>query len=218
MISETELQQDLILVKKAANRVPTKSLYREKGRFHPETVIRHFGSWNNALLETFGTVNSQWTRKPVRKCEHCQKETKNKKYCSKSCAAIVNNSLYPKNPRRNFCQKCGQSSSRRLCRMCFRKSRAEEAGEKTIADFSSTYARHRYQAIRNHAHQIARLYFQGPKECSVCGYSLHVELCHKKPINQFPRSTKLKVVNNISNLVYLCRNHHWETEHGFLDL
>lgn len=52
--------------------------------------------------------------------------------------------------------------------------------------------------------------------CQVCGYSLHVELAHIKPISSFSDETLLSVVNNPSNILVLCRNHHREQEHGFL--
>lgn len=52
--------------------------------------------------------------------------------------------------------------------------------------------------------------------CQVCGYSLHVELAHIKPISSFSEETPLTVVNDPTNILVLCRNHHWEQEHGFL--
>lgn len=56
--------------------------------------------------------------------------------------------------------------------------------------------------------------------CSVesCGYSLHVELCHKRPITDFPESATLGEVNSPSNVVPLCPNHHWEFDNGHLIL
>ena len=48
------------------------------------------------------------------------------------------------------------------------------------------------------------------KPCFICGYDKHVELCHIKPISEFPPETLVSEVNDISNVVQLCRNCHWE--------
>jgi 5-methylcytosine-specific restriction endonuclease McrA len=54
--------------------------------------------------------------------------------------------------------------------------------------------------------------------CPVCGYAIHVELCHKIPISKFPKTATLGEVNHPSNIIQLCRNHHWEFDHGILEL
>ena len=50
--------------------------------------------------------------------------------------------------------------------------------------------------------------------CRKCGYRLHVELAHLKPITSFSDNTPLKVVNDPSNLVPFCPNCHWEFDRG----
>ena len=79
----------------------------------------------------------------------------------------------------------------------------------------STYARHKYQGIRNHAHKIAK-YYNLKKECPYCDYKNHFQLCHIKDIKDFPKDTKLNIVNDPKNLVYLCPNHHWDLDHNLL--
>jgi 5-methylcytosine-specific restriction endonuclease McrA len=54
--------------------------------------------------------------------------------------------------------------------------------------------------------------------CQKCGYSLHVEFCHIQPITAFPEETELAVINDPSNIIVLCRNCHWEFDHGLLKL
>ena len=46
------------------------------------------------------------------------------------------------------------------------------------------------------------------QKCAICGFSEYVEACHIKAISSFPLDTKIKDVNNLDNLVYLCPNHH----------
>lgn len=154
-------------------------------------------------------------------------------FCNKSCAAKFTNKkriLLPKKNSKggrrslkNICTSCGKYGKNlrnRLCKDCKITNNVHNFGrEKSISDFSSTYARHRYQGIRNHAHRVANLSGLN-KVCGKidCNYSLHVELCHVNPIHSFPKHTKLEVVNSIDNLIYLCRNHHWELENNFLDI
>lgn len=48
----------------------------------------------------------------MNKCLLCNLETNNEKYCSRSCAAKVNNSVKPKRIKKlaNFCVNCGDST------------------------------------------------------------------------------------------------------------
>ena len=48
------------------------------------------------------------------------------------------------------------------------------------------------------------------KSCEQCGYDKHVEVCHIKPIQSFPSQTAIDIINDISNLIVLCPNCHWE--------
>ncbi|MFZ8310550.1 HNH endonuclease [Staphylococcus aureus] len=52
----------------------------------------------------------------------------------------------------------------------------------------------------------------------MCGYAKHYEVCHIKAINQFDSNTRLSEVNDINNLVALCRNCHWELDHGLISI
>ena len=51
-----------------------------------------------------------------------------------------------------------------------------------------------------------------------CGYDKHVEVCHIKPISSFSLDTLISMINVESNLRLLCPNHHWEYDHGLLEL
>ena len=46
--------------------------------------------------------------------------------------------------------------------------------------------------------------------CACCGYSLHVEIAHKKAVSEFPPTAKISEVNAPNNVVQLCPNCHWE--------
>jgi len=54
------------------------------------------------------------------------------------------------------------------------------------------------------------------KSCEICGYSKHVQACHKKPISSFSLNTKISIINENDNIMCLCPNCHWEYDHGLL--
>lgn len=72
----------------------------------------------------------------------------------------------------------------------------------------------KYNLIRFYAKKIIA---NQEKICQNCGYSKHVEVCHIKPVSKFPDTAKLDEVNNITNLLLLCPNCHYEFDH-FLDI
>lgn len=171
-------------------------------------------------------------------CKQCGKiievvgkvrEARVKKFCNKSCAAKYNNKFSSLKPHKRYgkCEKCnceiifkkrknGGYYKRKFCIEC---RLSNGIHNKTIDELFSS--RKHYQSarsnIRRHAYYT---YKNNGKEfkCSVCGYDLHVEICHIRPVSDFPKNIKIKVVNYINNLVALCPNHHWELDNGHLNL
>ena len=56
------------------------------------------------------------------------------------------------------------------------------------------------------------------KECQFCGYSKRVEVCHIKPISSFDKDTPIDTINDMSNLLILCPNCHWELDNKYRDI
>lgn len=54
------------------------------------------------------------------------------------------------------------------------------------------------------------------KACLLCGYDRCVDVCHIKQVSKFTATDKLSAINDISNIVYLCPNHHRELDSGIL--
>ncbi|MGQ0604270.1 MAG: HNH endonuclease [Anaerolineales bacterium] len=109
----------------------------------------------------------------------------------------------------------GSGYRRKFCTA--HSTRATATDYTTLADIRR---RATYQAnarIRQMARRAYRQYGL-PLQCQVCGYSTHVEVCHKHGISEFPGNTLVSEVNSRANLVCLCPNHHWEFDHGFLSL
>lgn len=58
-------------------------------------------------------------------CLNCGKDTKNKKFCSRSCAAILNNTRYPKRSpmliKEDWCLWCGGNIGKNATKYCTRR-------------------------------------------------------------------------------------------------
>ncbi len=152
-------------------------------------------------------------------CLNCVTETTNPKFCSSSCAARYNNRVFPKCKKQQyFCIICGSETRyrRSYCVDCD-PTKPKDFSDVTIREIRS---RARYQAnawIRKLARR-AYLGSEKPKHCSRCGYSKHIEICHVRPIQDFPADTPMSKVNELDNLIALCPNCHWELDHGLLSL
>ena len=220
MINKIELLEDLKQIKNRIGFIPSSNEYKKYGKYHLATVARKFGSWNNALIKCFGEVIKERSpKRPIIKCLCCKKNTKNPKFCSSSCAAIYNNIKRKKYEDVN-CIKCGKKIRHNCvyCKECLPLYKIEQYGKRTIGEFRKTSAsKNRYQRVRNHAHIVAN-YYNIKKECPYCDYKNHVQLCHIKDIGEFTDITTLNIINGPTNLIYLCPNHHWDLDHGYLKL
>lgn len=155
-----------------------------------------------------------------RKCLGCENKAV-KKFCSLSCAATYNNKnrLIGKKKERTWsCCDCGTAVQRKQkrCSKCHRTktNRASDMIGDVIYD---NQGRHNaYTKIRSRARHLAKK--QGWKSCRLCGYDRHFEVCHIRPIQNFPKETLISEVNHLTNLIPLCPNCHWEFDHGFVQI
>lgn len=149
-----------------------------------------------------------------------QSEIKNhpNNFCSRSCSASFNNALYPKKKKMKirFCEKCKKeiSTRRKYCHECDSKSKLE-IDNRTLGEYRE---KRRYQAHSQIREKSRSVYNKSgkPKCCVYCGYDKHFDVCHIKSIESFDLETPVSIINDISNLIGLCKNHHWEFDHGIL--
>lgn len=73
----------------------------------------------------------------------------------------------------------------------------------------------KYQSIRNHA-RTKIINSTLPIKCHICSFDQATEICHLKPIADFSPDALLSEVNDLSNLIILCPNHHWQLDNGNL--
>lgn len=150
----------------------------------------------------------------MNKCIHCKGPTSNPKYCSRSCAASANNRRSPRRVKSKVCNFDGCLelifSSRKFC--------AEHRyGTPKFTTIGELRQAAQYQA-NAYARQLARKWARKNLDlssCTVCDYSLHVEVAHISPLSQFPDHTPIEETY-VNNLIVLCPNHHWEYDNGYL--
>lgn len=229
-MTEEECISDLKRVRDELSKIPTRAEYYTFGQHGYNTLVRKFGTWSKVLLEVFGETNI-FERRPYVDivCANCGKQgtrkfsetvKTNNNFCNSSCAAVYNNKKYPKIKRMNKCRQCGESISTAYsyCDDCISQGKhlpgGQPLGEKTIQEASLKDGSNKSSAIRGHGRCVAKSI---PDECAICGYSKHVDICHKKGINKFPKTALVAEVNHKDNLMKLCKNHHWEFDHGTLD-
>lgn len=151
-------------------------------------------------------------------CVLCGKETKNRKYCSISCATQINNKTVVRKRMgpQGKCSKCNEivPKTRKYCKECFKQYCPRlDYSIVTIADCQAKHKHQHYNRIRDVARTI---YKREISKCQVCKYSKHIEICHIKPISSYPKETTVSEVNSRENILFLCPNCHWEFDHGLL--
>lgn len=147
---------------------------------------------------------------------------RDKKYCDHKCAATHTNRTRARKPKQpKPCTTCStpHTNRGRFCStLCKHEklslSRASSKGELFAKCSSWQSAR---GTIQKGARKVYFLETPNPR-CWECGYTRHVEVAHKVSVSSFPDSATLTEINQIDNLVGLCPTHHWEYDHGFLQI
>lgn len=160
-----------------------------------------------------------------RKCENCDNlimpppsdptfsRIKDQRFCSRRCAAAVNNKLKPKRLAAvRSCKGCGDPITHSITRRWYCPSCADV---RAAALSRATKLMAGRRPIAAHARKRTR---NRPQQCAVCGYDKHVECAHLTPVSSFPITATLDEINRLENLVLLCPNHHWEFDSGMLVL
>ena len=159
-------------------------------------------------------------------CLNCEKPTENPRFCSRSCSASFNNR---KTPKRKLTRKCSfegcdsivKSYRHRLCEEHFKFNKDSYRLTKVghYRNLQSVKGKHP-SWVNAHVRHFARTWLKHltEKPCLNCGYSLHVELCHIKPVASYGDEALLGEINSEDNVIQLCRNCHWEFDNGHLTL
>lgn len=151
-------------------------------------------------------------------CTNCKKETKNKKFCSRNCAATYNNKKYPKRTKTvSKCIICDTTIPHRRKYCTKHNPNYKDWNSITLGQLIDERKYQKHSKIRTLSKK-AYDSSNSPKQCKICGYNKHYEVCHIKPISSFSNDTPISIVNALTNLVALCRNCHWELDNGIISL
>jgi len=171
-------------------------------------------------------------------CEYCgnvitvaahQKvtEVRRKRFCNNSCSVRYRNSSIS---LERVCLECGcpyetpklrnRRSRSKYCPSCrsikiSRQRKVKRSKQEVFAVSKNWTAARAY--ISRHARYVYET-SGNEKSCAICGYAVHIEICHIHPVHEFPLETSVEEINRLSNLVPLCPNHHWEHDHGMLHI
>lgn len=157
-------------------------------------------------------------------CLNCQVETNNPKYCSRSCSAKLTNKLFPKRKVERLCAfpACVNLATNYRTKRCLEHKPHNIPPSTTLGIIHSRLSvksKHPSWAnsyVRVNNRRVNKVLIKLP--CQNCGYDKHVELCHIRAITDFPDTATLGEVNAKENVIQLCRNCHWEFDHGLLSL
>jgi hypothetical protein len=174
----------------------------------PNTIPQSAGGKATGLIQKAQAAHrrAQYNTEP-NYCDWCDKPilskpteslyiTKTKRFCSRSCAASVNNR------KRKTVIKPTQQREIIDWGLMTRKG---------LRDRSTSYQSAR-TTVRRHAYKA----FVGHRECAICGYSTHIEVAHLRPVASFLHSATLNEINHPNNLIAFCPNHHWEFDNNCL--
>ena len=127
-------------------------------------------------------------------CKQCGKPLKNKnqtKFCSRKCFG-----LFSRKTKALVEKKCGIEKARR------------DWSNITLGTLKKDCKDYR-KTIRG----LANIWTKKIGRCIKCGYDIHTETCHIKPVSAFSDDDLILDINASSNLIELCPNCHWEFDH-----
>lgn len=161
-----------------------------------------------------------------RVCKNCGQEAKSKYarvFCSVSCSAIWNNRnstghklRLEKATQPRYCPECSSNMIKRSkgwrCPNCSISYLKDTIRYKTLAEIMRLN-KNAHSRIRSHARHV--FYGSNPDmKCFRCGYDTFIEVCHIRAIKSFSPDSLIQEINDLSNLIGLCPNCHWEYDHG----
>lgn len=132
-------------------------------------------------------------------------EIRKKKFCNHNCSAIYSNT-------RRIRKKKIKPIKVKIAKFNYLKNLTKEELFEKRKNWQSART-----SIRNHAGHIYKN-DNSSYICQNCGYDKHVEICHIKPVSDFPGDTLITDINAKENLIGLCPNCHWEFDNGKLNI
>jgi hypothetical protein len=148
----------------------------------------------------------------------------NQKYCCPKCANNTQKVRDWIDKNRKKCPTCDSKirHTSKHCSRCSKIHRSVIPGTTKLGVYRNLISvKNGHASWKNvHIRQFARSRNKDLREqaCQNCGYKLHIELAHIKPISSFSDDATIDDVNSRSNLLVLCRNCHWEFDNGYIKI
>ena len=139
--------------------------------------------------------------------------------------SLINDLIKDYQPTNTTCPVCGglKSPYSDKCYKCENEQKTNMLLERTLGDFLSDedkYKTHKCSTIRKSARRIMEN--SGiEKKCYFCKdheFDSIIEVHHIKGIMTFPLDAKIKEINDLNNLIWVCPNHHKMLEKGLIKL
>lgn len=116
------------------------------------------------------------------------------------------------------CKRCGKDLQRKsyeddriTCEDCY-----ENRVDWSKVTYAEVKGARKYQKNSRIRALARRAYIKSgrPQKCEKCDYDKHFEVCHIKAIKDHSDDTLVSEINDLSNLLALCPNCHWEMDYG----
>ena len=152
----------------------------------------------------------------MKNCKRCgaQNKTIYRTFCSSKCANNFDRIKPDRLSKMDHpCKYCGGKTAyrRTTCDSCKYKGRVNLSD--TLQDL--VYTQHGTASAFARVRSRARVVIKDElKVCERCGYDKHIEVCHVRPVSDFPMTTLVTEINSRENLKILCPNCHWELDNG----
>lgn len=216
-MTDTTLIEEAKQLASMLGTTPTSHQYYSHCNHSRSTIERRFGSWLAFATAAFGSIKKPTQPSRVIVCLHCEKPTKNPKFCSIRCGVVHNNANRTKK-KANCCVDCQKTIDYRFkrCIGCAIETIKIDP-QITVGDWRTQNKYSIHQRIRDHARRL----YKGsskPQHCKICEYSRQFDVCHIKAVKSFADDTPIVVINDLTNLVALCKNHHSEFDDGLLQI
>jgi hypothetical protein len=140
----------------------------------------------------------------------CGEETKNPRFCSRSCSAKETNKIPKRKKVPCFCKVCGIEipSRNQYC-----NDHNKNIVDWSLITYGEIIGKRAYQVNSRIRNLCRSRYKQHIDSCEKCGYDKHVEIHHIKEISSYQKDALISEINSRDNLKFLCPNCHWE-EHN----
>lgn len=159
------------------------------------------------------------------KCTFCNKRFKDKKINNHQERYFCNNECFiaykKENKKPKYCKHCNvqlKSNTIKCCDNC--NPNKKDWSKIFLIDYKKHYGSN-LTTYHSRLRSLARSIYKKsnkPKYCVNCKYNLHYEVCHIKDVRNFDGNATIAEINDLDNLVALCRNCHWEFDKGYLKL